>query len=379
MELGLYAGLALMLFIPELPHYVQGMGAAITVFFWLVLILLSDRFPYLHYPWNTTLLLLNLWCWASLLWSVDPAVTRGYCIIVSAASILIVLLSSVLTTRGARIRFVLALLTCGIYLSLTSVGDEVQHFLRLISSEFFTPDMLLFRTSGLSRISGSMGGPNTIGGVMGLLIPFLGAFLFYGFPLRKSHRWYHNLFHVLAMLLCVLGCFLFFNTLILSASRGAFMGLLAGLIALMMIPRSWLTNVQLLLLMLSFYLIPEVKGEALRFYERMVDETRYVIFQNSWELALLVPFTGVGLGAFVVAYERYFSEAFIHAHSLYLNVWVELGLPGALLALLLSGQFLYYGITLTLRSSQPFDFAFKAGLSALLVSLLVRCLLDYTL
>lgn len=379
MELGLYLSLFFLFHFVSLPLYYQGFGPAVTLLFWLLYMLVSDSFPYVHYPWNPTILLINAWAWLSVFWSVMPEQTISYCIVVSGASLLIIALSSTLLSKGFKLRLLVAFSIFGLTLAFGSVSNELQDLWSIVQNDFFTPETLLFRSVDLSRITGSMGGPNTIGGVMGLLIPFLLAFTFYGFPLRKQQAWYHNCLHLLLIFITLLLACAFFVVLVLSLSRGAFLGLLAGIVALWMIPRHWLINLNFLILLLMFFLVPEVKSEAQRFYQRVVDEDRYIIFQNSGQIARLVPFTGVGLGAFILAYQTYFNEPFIHAHNLYLNVAVELGLPGALLCLLLSGQFLFHGVYHTRKTSHPFDFAFKAGLLSLLVSLLVRCLIDFTL
>ncbi len=380
MEAGLYLSLLLLLFVPSLPLFAQGAGPLLTLLFWLLLMLVARPFPYVHYPWNTTILLLNVWCWLSLTWSVDPSTTLGYCIIVSGASLLIVALSSSLLSKGFKIRFLVALMLAGVYLSIGSFNEEFSHLIYIISGEFFSPEMLLFRTANVSRISGSIGGPNTIGGVMALLIPLLIALACYGFPLRKKYSWKKNGFHGFMIVFMLALSLIFFNTLVLSFSRGAFLGLLASFATLMMIPRNWVQNLNIALLFIILYMLPEVRSEALRFYENTVDETRYIIFQNSWQLAWLVPFTGFGLGAFLLAYETYFEASFIHAHQLYLNVMVELGLPGVLLVLALSFQFIFHGIRYILSTrNDSFSYAFKAGLLALFVSLLARCLVDFTL
>jgi O-antigen ligase len=379
MELGLYLSLFFLFHFVSLPLFYQGFGPTVTLVFWLLYMLVSDSFPYTHYPWNLTILLINAWAWLSVFWSIMPEQTISYSVVVSGASLLIIALSSSLQSRGFKLRLFLAFVFFGLALTFTSVSNELQDLLQLVKNEFFTPETLLFRSVELSRITGSMGGPNTIGGVMGLLIPFSLAFTFYGFPLRKSFSWLRNSLHLLLILSTLLLACIFFIVLVLSLSRGAFLGLLAGMVALWMLPRHWIINLNFLILLFMFFLVPDVKSEANRFYERVVDEDRFIIFQNSGQIARLVPFTGVGLGAFILAYQTYFNEPFIHAHNLYLNVLVELGIPGAFLCLLLSGQFLAHGVHLARKTLNPFDFAFKAGLLSLLVSLLVRCLIDFTL
>jgi O-antigen ligase len=379
MELGLYLSLFFLFHVVSLPLFYQGIGPAITLLFWLLLMLISPSFPYSQYPWNITLLLLNAWSWFSSFWSVKRDQTIAYCILVSGASLLIVALSSSLHGKGFKIRLLLAFSIFGLALAFNSVTNELHDLVNIVKTDFFTPEILLFRTGKLSRITGPMGGPNTIGGVMGLLIPFFLAFTLYGFPLRKAYGWFHNGINLILTLVSLLLSLVFFVVLLLSFSRGAFLGLIVGFIVLWMLPRHWVFNLHFLILWLMFFLIPDIKSEAHRYYNQVVDEDRFIIFQNSVELARLVPFTGVGLGAFVVAYLAYFNETCNHAHNLFINVLVELGIPGAFLTILLSWQFLSHGIALAKKTSIPFDFAFKAGLVALLSSLLVRCLVDFTL
>ncbi len=381
MELGLYLALSTLLFIPSLPLYIQGLGPVLTLLSWLGLWLSSRTLPYIHYPWNFAILLLNLWCWLSVLWSIAPGVSAGYAIVVSGASILFVLLSSTLTSRAFQLRFVSALILFGLYTGLSALWMSDGGFALLFSRDFFSLEAILFRSSSLERLDASIGGANTVGGVMGLLMPLTLSFAFYGFPLRKSHRWQRNALHLLVIIFLLLISLFFYQCLVLSGSRGAFFGLLVAISVLLMLPRSWIFNLLFLLCLFAFYLIPAVMREAQRFYFRIMDIERYQLFQNSWELAKLLPYTGVGLGAFVFAYELYFPSAvrYIHAHNLYLNAWVELGLPGFILVLAIAGLFIYHGSRFARSSPNSFAFAFKAGMIALFISLMARCLLDFTL
>jgi len=68
---------------------------------------------------------------------------------------------------------------------------------------------------------------------------------------------------------------------------------------------------------------------------------RLILLQNSLDLALDTPFTGIGLAGFQMAYSSYVLLLHvghtIHSHNLFLNLWIEQGLPGLLIFLWLLG------------------------------------------
>jgi putative inorganic carbon (HCO3(-)) transporter len=61
---------------------------------------------------------------------------------------------------------------------------------------------------------------------------------------------------------------------------------------------------------------------------------RVTIWHNSWDLAWDYFFTGLGLRSFAMAYSSYALLIHVpyltHAHNLYLDIWLNLGLPGLL-------------------------------------------------
>ncbi|PKO20223.1 MAG: hypothetical protein CVU38_21270 [Chloroflexi bacterium HGW-Chloroflexi-1] len=65
--------------------------------------------------------------------------------------------------------------------------------------------------------------------------------------------------------------------------------------------------------------------------------SRLTLLRNSLDLALDYPFTGLGLAGFRMAYSSYVLLMHvahtIHSHNLFLNLWIEQGLPGLVIFL----------------------------------------------
>jgi O-antigen ligase len=103
------------------------------------------------------------------------------------------------------------------------------------------------------------------------------------------------------------------------------------------------------------------------------------------ELFHLVWIGGTGLGTFQYAYKMLFTpenqKTFIHAHNIFLNVGIELGLIGVVLFTILSLQFIIYGISSGRKNRHvsPFFASIHIGLASLVFGYIIRCLFDYTI
>jgi putative inorganic carbon (HCO3(-)) transporter len=193
--------------------------------------------------------------------------------------------------------------------------------------------------------------------------------------------------------------------ILLSLSRGAWIGVLLGLAAMLAAwspaVRRWLipsaAGLVVLLLLTASNLLPagwsdrlvavvenfgifdvrtvEVTAENLAVVERMAH------WQAGWYMLLDHPLLGVGAGNYPAAYEMYslpgWREPLGHAHNYYLNMAAETGLPGAAALLVLMGV-IYRTILrgLKRRPSGSFARALLVGLLGSLVVLTVHNLFD---
>ncbi len=164
---------------------------------------------------------------------------------------------------------------------------------------------------------------NTLSGVMAVLVPLqIAAFL----PeARRQRRW-------LVLSLVAVGSSL--ALLVVGRSQGAVLALGLTTVGWLLhkvyarLSRRWAW-----LMVLATLAIPLVLGLAAfgeRLLELRVDPSD--VWQNSFALAGDYAFTGLGLDNFVMPYSTYVLlvhvEHTYHAHNLYLDLWLNQGLPG---------------------------------------------------
>jgi O-antigen ligase len=210
------------------------------------------------------------------------------------------------------------------------------------------------------RAFGTFGQPNPFGGFMGLVAPLAAAaslgYLLQGIAIwRKDHRvsgasLFAAVFYALSF--CLLAV-----ALILSWSRGAWLGFLVSLLAILFaLPRRWWGNLILLVVALvslglawSTGVLPDSIVERMNsaFSETFassdvrgafVTNENYALierlahWQAAYNMAEAYPLLGVGFGNYEEAYPNYrlmfWKYPLGHAHNYYLNVFAETGMIG---------------------------------------------------
>jgi len=111
--------------------------------------------------------------------------------------------------------------------------------------------------------------------------------------------------------------------------------------------------------------------------------TRFVIWERAWQLLLQHPFKGIGLGTFWLAYPPYRapgdSSAGFYVHNDYLQLWIEVGLPGLLLWLGVMGAVTHQFIKVLRSSAGPATRVSAAGAFAGLLAAGVHSLFTFNL
>lgn len=167
--------------------------------------------------------------------------------------------------------------------------------------------------------------PNAVGGILILLVPVFMAMLYlYLWDERKAVK-----------LFLEIGLFIVLVVLLLTQSRGSWMGLTAAFVIFVFLSlrkrKGGLVSVIVGLLVVSFLLVPSVlKVDQVKLTTQQAEGT--LLFRvQMWDRALpriaAHPLTGIGLNHF-----RYLPEIkydVSHAHNKFIHMAVELGIPAA--------------------------------------------------
>lgn len=220
---------------------------------------------------------------------------------------------------------------------------------------------------------------NVLAGVLVIVLPFFAAL-----TLRSSwteRRW--------PRLACGGATLLVIGVLVLTQSRGGYLAAAAalGIVLLLRWPRL-LYAVPLGLLLIGFFIWRT--GFTLILDQLSQDGAlggwtgRLDIWTHSATAIMDFVFTGIGIGTFTLVIPLLYPlqvniEGYPHAHNLYLQIGVDLGLPGliAYLALLLN-LFVMLAIILR-RGTNALAWALAAGALAGLTAMLLHGLLDAVL
>lgn len=176
--------------------------------------------------------------------------------------------------------------------------------------------------------------------------------------------------------------------LLLTKSRG---GYIAGAVGVLMVlwlsGRRWLASISTLIMIggvVSFFFI--TSGQAPELVEGATDPGTWAFRQRVWRAALLImadfSFTGAGMGTFndVAALLYAFHETQNPgAHNLYLQVGVDLGVPGLIAFLSMIGTVFWMAISSVRALSQEDELhAVAVGTLAGIVALVIHGLVDVT-
>ncbi len=173
--------------------------------------------------------------------------------------------------------------------------------------------------------------PNVLAGVLSLLIPFtISWLLFLWREIRILTR--------IALSICL---FVIVATIILTQSRGAWIALFGSTLLLVMLRwrRGWIAS---LAIIVSGIIFAGVKGitPVVEFISTNLIsdgvETRLEIWSRALSIISDYPLTGIGMGSFQNTMDALYPLDILakgrisHAHNLFLQISVDLGIPGLL-------------------------------------------------
>ncbi len=172
--------------------------------------------------------------------------------------------------------------------------------------------------------------PNVLGGVLALLLPLSIAYLLFNW---SAHHWAMRSLHAIATTGML-------AALILSQSRSAWLAVGAAMLLILYLRRRWAAlGLFLILCIIAGFITYRIGTEVvldLFFTNPTIDglSGRQEIWKRGIYMIQDFPFTGIGMGSFseiaALLYPFYLVEqtAPAHAHNLFLQIGVDLGIPG---------------------------------------------------
>jgi O-antigen ligase len=244
---------------------------------------------------------------------------------------------------------------------------------------------------------------NHFAGFLELTLPFVMAYVFYFFQMwmdgRRQHRslsgsagWGSAGIQSLLYLFLVL---IFLVALVFSRSRG---GILATAFTVFVVAvlaqfrtrrRAWLVGLSIFLLIAVAYGLWIGLDPVLARFEQMGEahyfqfEGRLSFWKDSMGLIREYPLTGVGLGNFGIAFQR-FQTSWVtffvdHAHNDYVEFAVETGLAGVVLLFLPMLYLLGKMIVFFLKDSRRYRPAILLGCIGSTLAILLHSITDFNL
>lgn len=207
-------------------------------------------------------------------------------------------------------------------------------------------------------VTASFKNPNSFGAYLvpiGLMVITL---LFYS-SLKKQYR-YKLILSLLAVLLNI--------CLILTFSRGAWIGYLAGLFLLIFFSKEKKMFYVLVCNIMSFILIPALRQQVLNTFRPQGDAFRFTIWPVAISMIKENPFLGKGVGTFMAHFSKYPTNLNPqYAHNCFLQIWAETGIFSLISFLLFAGSLLYQGIKKFRKDGDPVLLGLVSGVFGFLV------------
>ena len=145
--------------------------------------------------------------------------------------------------------------------------------------------------------------------------------------------------------------------LILTFSRGSWIGLLAVLILMLFLS----PKVNKLVYIFSIFItiivfLPGIRERTMFIFAPQGDADRFLVWQGAFKMIKTHPFLGMGLGTFMANFQEYVSKSMTiqYAHNCYLQIWAESGIFALLSFVLFIGSILYKSIKTFKKNNSNF-------------------------
>lgn len=235
-------------------------------------------------------------------------------------------------TKRIRNAILILLFITGI----TLIDGIFQYFVKV---DFLRHNAL---TLNDNRIKAAFKNANDFGAY---LVPFLLITMALLLDPKLKKRLKHALF-LLLFFLCL--------CLILTFSRGAWMGLFAGLFLLLFFSKKKRIFYALICITAIFISVPILRSRIVNIFQPGGDAFRFRIWPVAISMIKENPFLGKGVGTFMAYFSKYPTNLSPqYAHNCFLQIWAETGIFSLISFLLFAGLLLYRGIKKFRKNSDP--------------------------
>lgn len=226
--------------------------------------------------------------------------------------------------------------------------------------------------------------PNVMAGSLVLFTPLLFSLILFNSkpPFSKSYQWVFQFLYFLSLIGVIGG-------MALTQSRGAVLGFLVAIIVLITLRWKWGWIFGLALVCVGLVVL--ARGSSPLVETLLISETlgsisvRIEIWTRAISFVEIYPWTGIGMGAFKYLMEYLMpiltieGREIIHTHNLFLQVAIDLGLPGLVgwLSVLIVAIAVSWNLYKTgLASGERWVMGLGAGLLCSSVTLVVHGMID---
>jgi len=348
------------IFVNQLPRRWVLASFVVIFFTWLVRWIARGELT-VYTPLNIPIALVLFMTGVALYPSVDPALTLPILAKTVAGFALFYAIVNTIRTERAFWFITVILFFTGISISAISLLNTSWNSAKL----FTIPGIYNAFPRMLSILNRAGFNANIVGGTLGMLLPLCVATLIW-IPRGNNFEivgWFERLFsHNMLRLLVGLSTLVLGGVLILSQSRGAWVGVMLALVLIAVWRSRWMLVFVLLGTVGIFLIVQNFGMRAVLDFLLALDAThssegRFELWQRSIYMLQDFPFTGIGLGTFSrvvpILYPLFLigPDAEVpHAHNLYFQTGVDLGVPGLVASMAIIAAFLLISTSAMRRS-----------------------------
>jgi len=223
----------------RLPMGIQSIGILFGVVLWGIASILQKQVIYRHYRWNAIVGYFTLYLWIACLWSFHPAQSIHYTLVFTTGAVWLVLLSSYPFQKKHIAALYVLMMIGAVWQGITLLWPHFPIYYRAFMHGVLHGDYLLFRTLGFPRINGSIGGSNSVGGLYAVLFTLCLPVVLFAIRWEKKASYGMNLFSLLLRILGGICLVLFLLVVVMSGSRGSFIGVVFSLLFFWLSRQAW--------------------------------------------------------------------------------------------------------------------------------------------